>query len=645
MSSEARSADSTGALRASRACSIVERRVEDDAAAAASRTAAARARPRRLRSIGGGRHRAPDARAGRARRQRDLRPRAAARARDAAASSTTACCCRRSRPTRRRPARRGGDRVPRARGRRRERLAAMTRGDRAAGAAAGAARGRGRRPLPADAADPAGRRSRPSSTLHDVQHLDLPRLFSREERAFRARRVAPLGARRRPRDRAQRVRARPRGRAARPRPGARSGSIHLGVDHDALPPGRRASASRSCSTRRGAGRTRTTTRLFEAFALLRRERPELRLVLTGGGDCGRAARTASRCAASSRARELVALLPPRGGARLPVALRGLRPAAARGDGVRLPGRVLGRRRRYRRSSATRRGSSTRTTRARSRRRSRDVLDEPERVVERAASPRRLSSRGRRRRAGTDDGLPRAEHALVGGRDALGGRLDRVALDELRATLAPGGRSGSRRARRRARASRRPGRACASPRSTSGIAPDSAATIGSPAAAASASTMPNCSSHRSSAGSRARSTRPARRRAGMSSYGDATAPLDRVVDARGRARVRAAAAPRARRRRSARAPSTPSRRSQASARSRSWWPFSQTSRPAERTRCAAGGSVAREARRVDARRRDHDAGRRRALEQQRLRRARSVAARKRSTRGIVSRRCRRPRKRR
>ena len=45
-------------------------------------------------------------------------------------------------------------------------------------------------------------------------------------------------------------------------------------------------ASRSCSTPRGAWPHKNHARLFEAFALLRRERPELRLVLTGGGHSG-----------------------------------------------------------------------------------------------------------------------------------------------------------------------------------------------------------------------------------------------------------------------------------------------------------------------------------------------------------------------
>ena len=106
-------------------------------------------------------------------------------------------------------------------------------------------------------------------------------------------------------------------------------------------------------------------RLFEAFALLRRERPWLRLVLTGGGHVGRGAGRGrgARTRVGGRARRP---LPARSRTRLPVAVRGLRPAAGRGDGVRLPGRVLGRG--VAAGGRRRRGarSSTRTTPRRSR---------------------------------------------------------------------------------------------------------------------------------------------------------------------------------------------------------------------------------------------------------------------------------------
>ena len=78
-------------------------------------------------------------------------------------------------------------------------------------------------------------------------------------------------------------------------------------------------------------------RLIQAFGLLRRERPELRLVLTGGGHEG-APSGRRRAARPGARRRAAAALPDRLGARLPEPVRGLRPAAARGDGVRLPGR-------------------------------------------------------------------------------------------------------------------------------------------------------------------------------------------------------------------------------------------------------------------------------------------------------------------
>jgi glycosyltransferase involved in cell wall biosynthesis len=122
-------------------------------------------------------------------------------------------------------------------------------------------------------------------TLHDLQHLDLPRLFSRAERAFRAAAwhpsvrgatfvVVPSGF---VRDRAVEL------LGLDP---ARIRVIHHGIDHAAFSP-------------RGDEREpvlvyparpwphKNHARLYEAFALLRRERPELRLVLTGGGDFGR----------------------------------------------------------------------------------------------------------------------------------------------------------------------------------------------------------------------------------------------------------------------------------------------------------------------------------------------------------------------
>jgi glycosyltransferase involved in cell wall biosynthesis len=125
--------------------------------------------------------------------------------------------------------------------------------------------------------------SRPTVTsLLDVQHLDLPQMFSRAERAFRA--VAW----------ARSVRSSDRviviSEFVRDRAVAKLGLdpelirvIHLGVDHERLGPG---SAPREDFLLYPARRWphKNHDRLFAAFALLRRHRPDLRLVLTGGGD-------------------------------------------------------------------------------------------------------------------------------------------------------------------------------------------------------------------------------------------------------------------------------------------------------------------------------------------------------------------------
>jgi len=118
-------------------------------------------------------------------------------------------------------------------------------------------------------------------TLHDVQHLDLPSMFPRSERLFRAvawdrsvksatvviaisafvrdRAVAQLGV-----------------------DGERVRVVPLGIDHDELQPGNgRREPFLLYPARRWPHKNHE--RLFEAFALLRREQPDLRLVLTGGG--------------------------------------------------------------------------------------------------------------------------------------------------------------------------------------------------------------------------------------------------------------------------------------------------------------------------------------------------------------------------
>ena len=124
-------------------------------------------------------------------------------------------------------------------------------------------------------------------TLLDVQHHDLPQLFSRGERLFR--RLAY--------DRAAR-------RAAqvivisdwvRERVIERLGldpervhAIHLAVDHERFTPDDATRREPFLYYPARPWPHKNHARLFEAFALLRQERPELRLVLTGAGhDVGR----------------------------------------------------------------------------------------------------------------------------------------------------------------------------------------------------------------------------------------------------------------------------------------------------------------------------------------------------------------------
>jgi glycosyltransferase involved in cell wall biosynthesis len=121
-------------------------------------------------------------------------------------------------------------------------------------------------------------------TLHDLQHLDLPQLFSRGERAFRA-----LAYHRSVRGAATVVcpSAFVGGRASALLgvDAARLRVIHHGIDHTRFSPGtERREPFLLYPARRWPHKNHE--RLFEAFALLRAERPDLRLVLTGGGDYG-----------------------------------------------------------------------------------------------------------------------------------------------------------------------------------------------------------------------------------------------------------------------------------------------------------------------------------------------------------------------
>lgn len=124
-------------------------------------------------------------------------------------------------------------------------------------------------------------RARVAITLHDVQHLDLPQMFSRAERSFR--KLAY--------DRAARqadtvivpsafVRARVLERLGlRPE---RVRVIHHGIDHALFRPGAGGKREPFLLYPARAWPHKNHARLLQAFALVRRERPELRLVLTGG---------------------------------------------------------------------------------------------------------------------------------------------------------------------------------------------------------------------------------------------------------------------------------------------------------------------------------------------------------------------------
>src|SRR5215208_399725 len=122
-------------------------------------------------------------------------------------------------------------------------------------------------------------------TVHDLQHLDHPELFSRAERLFRAR--THEGSARRadalivP---SQFVR-----RRAVELLGLAPENVHAiawGVDHERFRPGDEPREQFLLYPARPWPH-KNHARLFEAFAHLREERRELRLVLTGGGHEGR----------------------------------------------------------------------------------------------------------------------------------------------------------------------------------------------------------------------------------------------------------------------------------------------------------------------------------------------------------------------
>ena len=123
-------------------------------------------------------------------------------------------------------------------------------------------------------------------TLFDLQHLDMPNLFGRAERAYR--RLAYDGAARNADAvvvNSQFVR-----RSVIERLGVPPERIHtipLGIDHDRFKPGNEEREPFLLYPARPWPH-KNHEHLFEAFALLREERPDLQLVLTGGGHDGRA---------------------------------------------------------------------------------------------------------------------------------------------------------------------------------------------------------------------------------------------------------------------------------------------------------------------------------------------------------------------
>nr|MBA2298137.1 glycosyltransferase family 4 protein [Actinomycetota bacterium] len=123
-------------------------------------------------------------------------------------------------------------------------------------------------------------------TIQDLQHLDLPQLFSRAERLFR-RHAYESSVRRAD---AVIVPSQFVRRGIVEHLGISPERVHAiphGVDHDRFSP---AGGPREGFILYPARPWphKNHERLFEAFALLRRERPQLELVLTGGGHDGRA---------------------------------------------------------------------------------------------------------------------------------------------------------------------------------------------------------------------------------------------------------------------------------------------------------------------------------------------------------------------
>ena len=118
-------------------------------------------------------------------------------------------------------------------------------------------------------------------TVHDLQHLDHPELFSRAERLFRAR-AHERSARSADAVIVPSQFVRRRAIELLGLPPERVRAIPWGVDHERFRPGDEQREPFLLYPARPWPH-KNHARLFDAFALLREERPELRLVLTGGG--------------------------------------------------------------------------------------------------------------------------------------------------------------------------------------------------------------------------------------------------------------------------------------------------------------------------------------------------------------------------
>ena len=119
-------------------------------------------------------------------------------------------------------------------------------------------------------------------TLLDVQHLDLPELFPRGERLFR-RLAYDRAARRAGHVVVISGWAKERVVERLGLPAERVHAIHLGVDHERFSPDVTVSREPLLVYPARPWPHKNHARLLEAFALMRRDRPELRLVLTGVG--------------------------------------------------------------------------------------------------------------------------------------------------------------------------------------------------------------------------------------------------------------------------------------------------------------------------------------------------------------------------